>query len=68
MRYQEQQKLQKHQKAEIEEHHLRDSEIKTVTERMQLIDTTLLKCYIKVKGRGRGRERGGGEGDRKGEK
>ena len=31
MRYQEQQKLQKHQKAEIAEHCLQDSELKMVT-------------------------------------
>ena len=31
MRYQEQQKLQKHQKAEIAEHYLQDSDLKMVT-------------------------------------
>lgn len=55
MRYQEVQRLQLHQKAEQQpedqqsrDHLLPENLFKHLTETLQLIDTTLLKCYIKV--------------------
>ena len=45
MRYTDQQKLQQHQKNEI---HLFPDQVTKMKARLRLIDTTLLKCYLKV--------------------
>ena len=42
MRYTDQQKLQQHQK------HLTHEQVQKMQDRLRLIDTTLLKCYLKV--------------------
>lgn len=50
-RYQEIQKLQRHQKAEKEggeEGKLDETGVSQLSSTLQLLDTTLLKCYIKV--------------------
>ena len=45
MRYTDQQKLQQHQKHEI---NLLPNQVTILKARLRLIDTTLLKCYLKV--------------------
>ena len=54
MRYQEIQKLQRQQKVEkgeeSEDHRLDEVALKQLNSTLQLLDTTMLKCYIKVRG------------------
>ena len=53
MRYQKVQELQRHQKGEESQEQLsQEKSLKMLTDSLQLIDTTLLKCYIKVSGCG----------------
>lgn len=53
MRYQKVQVLQRHQKAEkgeeTQEQLLQEKAVKMLIDSLQLLDTTLLKCYIKVR-------------------
>lgn len=48
MRYQEQQKLQKHQKAEIAEHHLGDTDLKTVTGKTHINNMTPCLLHVTI--------------------